>query len=138
MDARPFTLIDENRSVEATAVVAGDRVQLSPQAVADALGWELKTEGLCRGDSCVPVGRYADRINADGIDLSALAEALDRPLALDADRGAAALGVSAGNRREQFDTLDAPDFTLSDLEGNTHSLSDYRGKKVLLVAYASW
>ena len=25
-----------------------------------------------------------------------------------------------------------------DLEGKLHSLSDHRGKKVLLVAYASW
>ena len=32
----------------------------------------------------------------------------------------------------------APDFTLPDLAGHMHSLSDYRGKKVLLIAYASW
>ena len=32
----------------------------------------------------------------------------------------------------------APAFTLPDLDGKPHSLSDYRGKKVLLVAYASW
>ena len=32
----------------------------------------------------------------------------------------------------------APDFTLPDLAGQIHTLSDYRGKKVLLVAYASW
>ena len=30
------------------------------------------------------------------------------------------------------------DFTLPDLAGRPHRLSDHRGKKVLLVAYASW
>ncbi|MBI3853814.1 MAG: redoxin domain-containing protein [Verrucomicrobia bacterium] len=32
----------------------------------------------------------------------------------------------------------APDFTLPDLKGKAHSLSDFRGKKVLLITWASW
>jgi peroxiredoxin len=35
-------------------------------------------------------------------------------------------------------TLEAPDFTLPDIDGKQHSLSDYRGKKVLLLSWASW
>ena len=33
---------------------------------------------------------------------------------------------------------EAPDFTLPDLEGRQHSLSDYRGRKVFLASWASW
>ena len=32
----------------------------------------------------------------------------------------------------------APDFTVYDLEGNTHKLSDFRGKPVVLNFWASW
>ena len=32
----------------------------------------------------------------------------------------------------------APDFSLPDLSGRRHSLSGQRGKKALLIAYASW
>jgi peroxiredoxin len=32
----------------------------------------------------------------------------------------------------------APDFTLSDIEGNKHKLSDYKGKDVLIVLWATW
>ena len=32
----------------------------------------------------------------------------------------------------------APNFTLPDLNGRVHSLADFRGKKVLLVTWASW
>ena len=33
---------------------------------------------------------------------------------------------------------EAPDFTVYDLEGNAHKLSDFRGKPVLLNFWASW
>ena len=32
----------------------------------------------------------------------------------------------------------APDFALPDPSGRIHRLSDYRGKKVFLVTWASW
>jgi peroxiredoxin len=32
----------------------------------------------------------------------------------------------------------APDFTLTDLDGAPVSLSEYRGKKVLVFMWASW
>lgn len=32
----------------------------------------------------------------------------------------------------------APDFTLTDITGKSHKLSDYRGKKVMLVFWATW
>jgi len=33
---------------------------------------------------------------------------------------------------------EAPNFTLSDLEGKKHSLTDYRGKDVIVVFWATW
>ena len=38
-----------------TGTTDGDRFLVDPAAFHDALGWELKPEGLCRGDVCVPV-----------------------------------------------------------------------------------
>jgi len=39
--------------------------------------------------------------------------------------------------REWYDK-EAPDFTLTDIEGKKHQLSNYRGKEVLLVFWATW
>ncbi len=136
MSETTFTLIDESRPIETTAHVDGANVTLAPEAVRAALGWELKPEGLCRGQVCVPV--RDDRIAESGIALDALANALGRPLALDAENHVAALGASADVRRAQFASLEAPDFELPDLAGAMHRLSDHSDKKVLLVAYASW
>ena len=48
------------------------------------------------------------------------------------------LGAVALDRSAELAGPLAPDFQLPDLEGQLHSLSDQRGKQVLLIAYASW
>jgi len=57
---------------------------------------------------------------------------------VDAEERAAYLGTAAAERAEQLGSLRAPDFSLPDLDGRTHSLGEQRGRKVLLVVYASW
>jgi hypothetical protein len=71
-------------------------------------------------------------------ELEPLAARLERPLATDPDERAAFLGVSARARAARLASLEAPDFTLPDLEGRPHSLAEHRGCKVFLVAYGSW
>lgn len=116
-----FTLIDAGRPVEVPARIQDGRVRLSREAVKTALGVEPE----------IP--------NAGGeVDLAELAAALDRPLAIDPEEHAAYLGVAARQRADALASLQAPDFTLPDLGGGLHSLSDQRGKKVLLVVYAAW
>jgi hypothetical protein len=135
MASRSFTLIDTAAAV-VRAEVARDRVRLSPDAIKAALGWELKPQGLCRDAACIPVP--SGSAGSDGIDLAELAKLLDRPLAVDLTEGVAYLGASARERSHALAALEAPDFALPDLGGRLHRLSEHRGKKVLLVAYASW
>jgi hypothetical protein len=118
--------------------VHGGRVRVPAGAVHTALGWELHGGQLCSDSMCVPVADTAALGDERGIDLAAFAAALDRPLALDVAESAAYLGVSAHERTQALGSLQAPDFTLPDLAGRLHSLSEHRGQKVLLVAYASW
>jgi hypothetical protein len=138
MASRPVTLIDEARPSTVEARVRPDGLRLAPAEVARALGWELRPEGLCRGDVCVPVRDRAMLVDDDGISLAALARVLDRPLAVDVDEGVAVLGASAAGRAARLASREAPDLTLPDLDGRLHSLRDQRGKKTLLIAWASW
>jgi len=132
-----FTLIDDGIPHEVEALIDDGRVLLSPDGLA-RLGWELHPEGLCREGLCIPVAEDSGLETPRGIDLVAFARAIDRPVAIDVEERAAYLGVSAGERQRALRSLVAPDFTLPDLSGRPHRLSDHRGKKVLLVAYASW
>ena len=133
-----FTIIDDTSETLVDAATSEGSVRLAPSALRAALGWELKQQGLCKADRCLPVGSQPGLATDAGVDLAALAALLRRPLALDLDAGAACLGTAAEDRSAQLASLMAPDFTLPDLAGQPHSLSDYRGKKVFLVAYASW
>ena len=54
-----------------------------------------------------------------------------------ATRETAAAEVPEGSEAAENDNL-APDFTVYDLEGNAHSLSDFRGKPVIVNFWASW
>jgi len=133
-----FTLIDQDRTHDVAARVEGGRLLLSAEALRDALGWELHEGTLCNDAMCVPLPA-GSRLGDGGVfDLAEVAATLGRPLALDVDAGAAFLGVSAGERAQTLGSLMAPDFTLPDLAGRSHTLSSFRGKKVFMVAWASW
>jgi hypothetical protein len=83
-------------------------------------------------------GRVAVLGEREGAELLRRAAAEGRPVAVDQAERAGYLGVAAGARAAALASLEAPDFTLPDLDGRLHSLAEHRGKKVLLVAYASW
>jgi hypothetical protein len=70
------------------------------------------------------------------VDLGRVAAALDRPFL--AEDGVAAVGEPRQTRRMAVDGLRAPTFSLPDLDGAHHSLEEWRGRKKLLVAFASW
>ena len=131
------TIISEDaRTVEAT--VDGDRLLLAPDALTAAIGWALKPQGLCRDDVCVPVRDRNTLLVDDRLDLAAVANALGRPAVVDTAAGMAAVALDPTGRRHALTALEAPAFTLDDLDGNPHSLDEWRGKKKLLFAFATW
>jgi hypothetical protein len=115
---------------------AGSLVDAS--ALPDVIGWTLKPEGLCRDEQCVLVPDRSALGDGDLIDLRAVASLLDRPVAVDETAGLVAIGAERAHRRSALNDLKAPDFTLPDLDGTWHALSDHRSKKRLLVAFSSW
>lgn len=133
---RTVVVTDAVREVDGR--VDGDRLLIPSDALAGATGWELKPQGLCRGDVCVPVGD-TDGLLVDGmIDLASLGAALHWPTVVDAPEGVAAMTEPAADRAAVLAALEAPDFTLPDLDGNPVTFSTFTGKKKLLVAWASW
>jgi hypothetical protein len=133
-----LTLLDETRPVAVDGRITLDGIRLDPSVVRDVFGWTLEPQGLCRDAECVPIPPGRRLIREGHVDLATLADLIGRPLASDLDEGVFCLGAPARERAEQLRSLEAPDFTLPDVHGQPHTLSDYRGKKVFLLAWASW
>ena len=119
---------------------AGDGLWLARNDVAGATGWTLKPEGFCKDDICVPIpaGRDSEFVSDDAVNVGAFWALMDKPAVSNTSGDAWYLGESAGDRNASLGSLEAPNFTLQDLDGNSHSLSDFRGKRVLLATWASW
>lgn len=133
-----FTVLDGVEPHDLSARLDEGRVRLDVDSFGEHFGWQFKPEGLCREDVCIPVRDRAALSVDGGLDLETLAALLGRPLALDVDERAAALGTPHTSRAAEMASLAAPDFRLPDIHGRMHTLSDHRGSKVLLIAYASW
>ena len=99
-------------------------------SLTEATGWTLKPEGLCRDDVCVLV---PDDVRDDPI---ALWTRLGWPVVSSGDD--VYLGEGASTRADALAGTVAPNFTLKDIDGVEHSLSDHRGKKVLISSWAPW
>src|SRR4029079_9563612 len=134
-------IISEDRRTELPiGPQPGGALWLSPPDAERATGWTLKPEGLCHGDTCVPVppARRGELVGDRGVNIAEFWRYMGHPVARD-DRGEVwVLGTSAEQRASALQSLQAPDFSLPDVAGRQHTLSDYRGKKVFLATWASW
>lgn len=117
-------------------IINADRLgDVTAGEFAAATGWDPKPQGLCRGEVCVPApGVLAD----DGsIDVRAAADRLGMPVVRDDLHGVIAVGPGSTTGHTLSSAV-APDPELIDRDGNPFHLSSLHGRKVLLVAWASY
>jgi hypothetical protein len=109
-----------------------------------ATGFVVKPQGVCRSELCFPLPkqRKADFLAQRGEDtwfnLGEFARLVRQPVAHDEKLAAWCFGPRPETQDSYLATLEAPNFTLPDKGGKLHSLADFRGKKVLLITWASW
>ena len=98
-----------------------------------ATGWQLKPEGACQGEVCIPLSQPA----GEAIDVASVASDIGMPLVAAPEHGLWALGPAAIGSRA-LTSAQAPELRLPDLDGKEFRLSSLRGQKVLLFAWAPY
>lgn len=107
-------------------------------------GFELKPEGACLDEICVPVKQDRDsellvrRRDAAWFNVTELADGVQRPYLADFEADVWSFGAIPAQRQSFVRDGLAPDFTLPDWRGEMVSLSDFKGRKIMLLSWASW
>ena len=135
------TLLYDDRSIEL------DRIGTDPKRAAGTLwvrkrdlprvnGFELKPQGACRADLCIPIQK--DMVRGDYFNLSAFAKKAGQPVVAEPDARVWSFGEMQALGGGLASSRVAPDFEVPDRLGRPVHLAGFRGKKALVVTWASW
>ena len=114
----------------------GDALWINKLDLPSISGFELKPQGACREDICIPIPRAMMR--GDLFNLSAFAQRVGQRVVADAAARVWSFGEIPVVRGAFLESRMAPDFNVPDRKGRPVRLSQFRGKKVLVVTWASW
>ena len=99
-------------------------------------GFEIKPQGACRADICIPLAK--DMVHGEYMNLTAFARKIRQAVVADPAAHVWSFGEIEALRGSFLNGRVAPDVTVPDRKGRPVRLADFRGKKVLLVTWASW
>lgn len=143
--AQAVTVLYDGRVVVVEKTLADPNdLWIVPADLPRVNGFELKPEGACLDELCVPVLQDRDsellviRSGQKWFNVTELARSLQQPFVADHEQRVWSLGEIPVTRTRFLNAAVAPDFALPDRQGTLVRLSDFRGKKVLLVTWASW
>lgn len=135
-----MTLLTEHGRFEVNGRKSGEDIWIGATSLTEATGWEMKPEGFCRDDVCVPIppGRETQFRQGSEINVTRTWRHAGQPIVLSHDGSVLSLGSSAALRSSALESLEAPDVALPDLDGRVHRIADHLGKKIFLSTWASW
>ncbi len=134
---------DHAIAVERTLADPND-LWVVPEDLPRINGFELKPEGACLDELCVPVlqdrdsDMFVTRRGQPWFNVTELARKLEQAYVVDHDHDVWSFGEIPVTRTSFLNAAIAPDFALPNRAGELVRLSDFRGKKVFIVTWASW
>jgi peroxiredoxin len=140
---QPWNVLYGSRATPIAEVAfEGDDLWIPVDSLAVATGFTRKPEGFCSSERCVPVPKdpswIRDPNGSMRVGLIGFAHHVGQPIVVDQARRLVVVGTALADRPALLERGEAPDFALPDRTGKIVRLSDFRGKKVLLLTWASW
>lgn len=108
-----------------------ESLDITPAQFAAGTGWDIRPEGACKADVCVPLDADAP------FSAKATATRLGMAVVHDEQAGIWAIGPESFNQRALTSAV-APELVLNDINGHEFRLSSLRGRKVVLVAWSPY
>ena len=134
------TILYQGKVIPLTETGSGDGLLINPEDLTRVNGFELKPEGACYKDMCIPMNDdlLVEQDGRQWFNLSAFADLLGQPYVVDHEAAVWSFAeIPARREGMQVDAM-APDFELTDRQGEVIRMSDLKGKKALIVTWSSW
>lgn len=134
------TVLYQGNAITLSETGKGPGLLISPDDMTRVNGFELKPEGACYESMCIPV-TDAMLVQQDGkewFDLTAFADLLEQPYVADMETDVWSFAEIPARRDSMTVDAMAPDFEITDRQGNVIRMADLKGKKALIVTWSSW
>jgi len=114
----------------------GGALWIRKRDLARVNGFALKPQGACRADLCIPIPK--DMARGDYFNLTAFAKKAGQPVVAEPGAGVWSFGEMQALGGGLASSRTAPDFEVPDRLGRPVHLAAFRGKKALVITWASW
>lgn len=134
------TVLYQGRVITLDETGEGEGLLISPDDLPEVNGFQLKPEGACFEDLCIPLrdGILVEQNGQQWFDLAAFADLLEQPYVVDRQAGVWSFAEIPAKRESMMVDAMAPDFAVKDRQGEMVRLADFKGKKALIVTWSSW
>ena len=134
------TVLCQGKRITLSRIGKGDALLIQPEDLPGINGFTLKPEGACYAELCVPISGSM-MVEQDGeqwFDLTAFADLLGQPYVADTDARVWSFAEIPSRRESMMVDAMAPDFEVTNREGQVVRMADLKGKKALIVTWSSW
>jgi len=136
------TVLTRDEIVVLPNILTAPGLWVSPEDLTRINGFVVKPEGACLGDICIPLSQNSDLLQKVGeqvwVCVSAFADLMEQNYIVDEENNIWSFGDMPMTRQAMYDNAQAPDFEILDRQGQVVRMSDFKGKKALIVTWSSW
>lgn len=134
------TVLYQGNTVTVSAAGDGDGLLVKAEDLPSINGFELKREGACYADICIPITQdmLVEQDGHEWFDLTAFADLVGQPYVADSEARVWSFAEIPAKRESMMVDAMAPDFEVKDRQGKVIRMADLKGKKALVVTWSSW
>lgn len=134
------TVLYQGRRITLSETGDGPGLLIDPAELPQVNGFELKPEGACYADLCIPINAQmlVEQNGRQWFDLTAFADLMDQPYVADKAENVWSFAEIPARRQSTLVDGMAPDFEVTDRSGKVIRMTDLKGKKALIVTWSSW
>ncbi len=139
-DGGSATVLCAGRTITLAETGEGEGLLINPEDLPSINGFTLKPQGACFEDLCVPVSEslFVQQAGKTWFDLTAFADLIEQPYVSDSSCRVWSFAEVPSRRDNMMTNAMAPEFKVTDRQGQVVELADLKGKKALIVTWSSW